>query len=297
MSKTPIGNVKGFTTEMVKNMMYVIGVGYMGGSIASMCKAGNELFPYDISKPPYAGPLSKGDEEDLLEYLWPMKSVGFPYSTMIHSGPSPSSQYLKWLLETCAYSFSAIRFFYAESAKIGDTVGKKNVFGDLFRFYAIPYMLILIMPGIPIGVFFMTVFASLYRAGDGYGYMYALAPLTGWAYGFSLCNKTITFGCLVTMCVIGMAGFMLPIINIPWLFVVTFAVTMYSYVILLLSPFLWTGGLYKTFQEMKRHKLSLVLLFMFFTLRTANQYLTQQVSSGLFVGALYVLYTLITSRT
>jgi hypothetical protein len=122
--------------------------------------------------------------------------------------------------------------------------------------------------------------------------MYALAPITGWAYGFSLCNKTITFGCIATMCVIGMIGFMLPAINIPWLFIVTGAVTLYSYIVLMFSPFLWTGGLNKTFQEMKRHKLSLVVLFMFFTLRSANQYLTQQASSGLLLGALYVLYTM-----
>ena len=294
MSKTPIGNVKGFTSEMLKNMMYIIGVGYMGGSILSMSESGNELFPYDMSKPPYAGALSKGNKEELLEYLWPMKSVGFPYSTMNTLGDSMSSQYLKWLLETCAYSFSTTRYCYTETATIIDFIAERSDLGDLVGFYLIPYILVHMMPAIPFILFAITIFVSLFYASDGYGYMYALAPITGWAYGFSLCNKTITVGCIITMCVIGMIGLMLPIINIPWLFIVTGAVTLYSYIVLLFSPFLWTGGLSKTFQEMKRHKLSLVVLFMFFTLRSASQYLTQQASSGLLLGALYVLYTMFT---
>jgi len=290
----PIGNVKGFTMDMVKNILYVLGLGYMGGSIASMSKSGNELFPYDLSQPPYKGPLSTGDEEGLLEYLWPMKSVGFPYATMNQLGESNGSQYLKWLLETCAYSFAAFRYACSTSAKSGERISKAWG-GDLFRFYVMPYIFIHIMPAVPILMLVVTFFSSLFAA-NRYGMMYVMSPLTGWGYGLSLCGKSITFGCLMNMVMLGIAGLMLPIIHVPWWFVVTLALTLYSYVILLLSPFLWTNGLSKTFQEINQFKRSLVILFMYFTLKSAHQFLTTQVSSGLLIGALYVLYLLFSGK-
>jgi hypothetical protein len=297
MPNNPIGNVKGFTGEMIKNMLYVVGVGYMGGALSSMGKVSKELFPYDLGKPPYAGPLStKHNEDGILEYLWPMKSVGFPYATMNRCGPGYSSQYLKWLLETCAHSFATFRYGCAEFVEIGDEVANKHWVGDLFRFYIMPYVMIYMMKAVPVFVFVLTLFAATFYAANSYGFMYVLSPFTGWVYGFSLCEKTITFGCIMNMFLLGIIGFMLPMVHIPWWFVVTFAVSMYSYVILLFSPFLSTNGLSKTFQEIKRHKRSLVLLFMYFTLKSAHNYLTTPVSSGLLIGALYILYLLFTGK-
>jgi hypothetical protein len=112
----------------------------------------------------------------------------------------------------------------------------------------------------------------------------------------SLCGKTLSFGCLMNMVMLGIIGLMLPLIHVPWWFVVTLALTMYSYVILLLSPFLWTNGLSKTFQEISKFKRSLVILFMYFTLKSAHQFLTTQVSSGLLIGALYVVYLLFSGK-
>lgn len=293
MPNNPIGNVKGFTSEMIKNMLYVIGLGYMGGAISSMSKAGNELFPYDLSKPPYKGPLSTG-EGGLLEYLWPMKSVGFPYTIMNQLGESDASQYLKWLLETCAYSFAAFRYACSKALKGGDRIAEEPG-GGMFRFYIVPYILIHMMYVIPVVMLFVTFFSSLFAA-DRYGMMYVLSPFTGWWYGLSLCEKTIRFGCLINMFFIGIVGLFLPLIHIPWGFIVTIAVVLYSYVILLFSPFLWTNGLSKTFQEINKYKRSLVVLFMYFTLKSAHQYLTTPVSSGLLIGSVYILYLLFSGK-
>ena len=288
----PIGNVKGFTTDMVKNMLYVIGLGYMGGSISSMGKS--NLFPYELTEPPYKGTLSTGNEEGLLEYLWPMATVGFPYATMNQLGESDSSQYLKWLLETCAYSFAAFRYACSVSAKSGEHIVSKAWGGGLFRFYVVPYFLIYLMTYVHY-VMFAIVLVSSGFAADRCGTLYLFSFLTGWFYGLTKCEK-LTFGCLIETFIIGIAGVMLFFVNIPWLFIVAFALTMYSYVILLLSPFLWTNGLSKTFQEINKYKRSLVILFMYFTLKSAHQYLTTQVTSGLLIGALYVLYMLFTGK-
>lgn len=286
--------MKGFTSDMLKNMLYVIGVGYMGGSIASMGKAGSELFPYVINKPPYAGPRTTGEDESLLEYLWPMKTVGFPYA--MNAGPGYSSQYLKWLTDTCAHSFATMRYFLYNTVKDGERISK-HTGGDFFRFYIIPYILIGMFSSsyssiVAFAIFCVTLFAATFYAADGYGYMYTLSPISGWAYGLSLCGKSISIGCLINMFVFGIVGFMLPMVHIPWWCIVTMAVMAYSYVILLFSPFLWNGGLTRTFQEIKLHKRSLVILFMYFTLKSSHQYLTTPVSSGVLLGAIYVLYTL-----
>jgi hypothetical protein len=248
-----------------------------------------------LTQPPYAGTLSTGEEESLLEYLWPMKSVGFPYATMNNLGEGSSSQYLKWLLETCAHSFATFRYGCSIFVKTGDRVAKHWV-GDLFRFYLMPLILIYMMGSIPLFVFVLTVFAATMYAADGYGFMYVLSPITGWGYGYSLCDKYITFGCIMFMILLGIIGCILPIVHIPWWFIVTSAVTTYSYVLLFFSPFLYTDGLSKTFQEIKGHKRSLVIMFMYFTLKSAHNYLTTPVSSGLLIGALYILYKLFTEK-
>ena len=296
MPNNPIGNVKGFTGEMIKNMLYVIGVGYMGGALSSMGKASKELFPFDLNEAPYGGNARARDDEGLLEYLWPMNSVGFPYATMNKSGEGYSSQYLKWLLETCAHAFATFRYGCSEFAHVGDIVASKHWIGDVFRFYIMPFLLIYMMASVPLYTFLLVLFVATFYAADGYGFMYVLSPFTGWGYGLSLCGKEFSIVCIMLMFLIGIIGCILPIVHIPWWFIVTFAVTIYSYILLLFSPFLSTNGLQKTFQEIKAHKRSLVMMFMYFTLKSAHNYLTTPVSSGLLIGALYIVYKLFTGK-
>jgi hypothetical protein len=280
---------------MIKNILYVLGVGYMGGSISAMGKYASYLFPYDITKPPYSGKVSDGKDADLLEYLWPMKSVGFPYNLKL--GDGYASQYMLWLIDTCRHTFAIIRNFYNVYSNVGDRIATNTLFGipfgDMFQFYLLPYLLILMMPSIPVLVFFLTLFVSAQYASDGYGYMFTFAPITGWFYGLSECGKTLSITCVLIAWLIGMAGMMTPMISIPSFLMITMAVTLYSYVILFLSPLLYSSGVTNTFQEMRKHKTSLVLLFMYCTLTSASQYLTPPVTIGLTLGALYMLYGLL----
>jgi hypothetical protein len=290
MSKTPIGNVVGFSKEMVSNIFYVLGVGYMGGSFSTLGKA-MVLFPTDINSPPYTGQIATSTDVDLLEYLWPMKTLGFPYKYMNKMGDGVLHQYVKWMIETCAYVFIYMREMTSETIVVGDRLAK-NWIGALFRFYIMPLILIHIMPFSPIVFLLLTVSVSMIFAMEGYGFMYTLAPITAWWYGLTLCNQQLTLKCVVVTLAVWVMGIMSPLIHIPWWFIVTIAVTMYSYIILFFSPFLWSGGLTHTFHEMKSYKMSLLCLFIYLTLKSSNQFLIPSVSMGLIIGAIYVIFRL-----
>ena len=298
MSKTQIGNVVGFSKEMFKNILYVLGVGYMGSSFSTLGKA-MMLFPTDIHQAPYSGRIATNTDVDLLEYLWPMKSLGFPYTYMNTMGDSIVGGYIKWMIETCAYSFILMRTITTQLIVVGNRFAKENAVCALFRFYIMPIVFIQLL--LSIGAFaivfmcfFVTIGISMF-AMERYGFMYTLSPLTGFIYGLSLCKEWSIMG-IVSAFGIGIMGVMAPMIHIPWWFMVTYAVYAYSVVILLFSPFLWKNGLTHTFHEMKSYKMSLVLLFIFLTLKSSNQFLIPQVSVGLLLGSIYLMYQIIRGK-
>ena len=131
LSMKAIGNVRGFSSEMLRNVLYVLGTGYMGGSIATMGQSASDLFPYDVTKPPYAGRVYDGKCENLVEYIWPMKSVGFPYSLKL--GTSYSSEFIKWMIDTCRHSFANVRHVLNVYTSLGDCMAKNDI-GDLIQF-------------------------------------------------------------------------------------------------------------------------------------------------------------------
>ena len=83
---TQVGDLKGFTIEIIKNILYLIGVGYFGGSIMALSankSFRDSTFPTDMSKLPYQlgqGEKNQDSDGNLIEYLFPMKSVSFPYN-------------------------------------------------------------------------------------------------------------------------------------------------------------------------------------------------------------------------
>ena len=116
-----IGNIKGFTTEAITNIIYVLGMGYMGGSISALSNLSieerHEIFPYDRTKLPYENKKNKtiNFEETFLkygimEYIWPMKSLGFPYKNR-YKNTEVQYQIINWMIDSCAYIFSKISFF------------------------------------------------------------------------------------------------------------------------------------------------------------------------------------------
>ena len=294
MSRTPIGNVKGFSKEMVSNMLYVLGLGYMGGSISAMGKHTGELFPYDLNALPYMGRVSSGNGTSLLEYLWPMQSLGFPYTTWMSLKDSKGTfdPYMAWLLDICRRAFATTRQGYALTSGVGERMAK-CIPGDLFRFYLMPYIMIAVVPMSSIFIMIMTVFLST-RASDGYGFMFTFAPFTTFWYGLTTCDKFLSIVCIfntIVMCII--MGICQLFCTLPAYFVITASIVAYAYVVLFFSPFLYANGFAQAFYQMKRHKFGLTLLFMVFTLMSAGKYLTNEATMGVALGALYILYTLI----
>ena len=307
MSKTPIGNVKGFVGELMQHIVYTLGLGYMGGSISAIAHLSetelNKLFPYDISKLPYKTSSTTKQsirealkEGGVLEFLWPMKSLGFPYSKRL-PGNDIGSEYVNWLIDTCAAVFATFREFYTTIAIIGNSWVEGPI-GRLIVFFIVPYVLIF-LTFFPLGVpsfvfamgFIMSVISSMHEAADC-GFMFTFSPITSWFYGLGRC-KEITLGCLISIIIIGIIGFFLPMTFIPWWISISFAIWFYSIVVLLFSPFLYKDGIKRVFHEMVRHKLGLTLVFIYLTLKTAMSFLIPPAVFGLVLGTLYVLYELL----
>ena len=292
MSKTPIGNVKGFSKEMGTNLLYVLGLGYMGGSISAMGKQTEELFPYRLDGLPYTGRISYGRDTGLLEYLFPMKSLGFPYTTLMRLNASDGifTPYMAWLLDISRLAFAMTRQVLAITSNTGERAARCWP-GDLFRFYLMPFIFIGLLSPLSLIIFIMTVILST-QASEGKGFMYTFAPATlGWV-GLAGCGKYLNIMCILLSGIYCFAGFLSLMISIPAYCIITASIVTYLCIVFFFSPFLYNNGLWSTFHEMKRHKFGLTLIFMTYTLISANQYLTPEATLGLALGALYVLYSL-----
>jgi hypothetical protein len=297
-----LGNIQGFAKELMYIIIpLVVGTGYMGGSISAWGKLSdtelNALFPKDITKLPYASnhiPINLKRTlitYGLIEYFWPMKSLGFPYN-QVSKGTGVQHQFLNWMIKTCAYLFAGVRGLFHSIAQISGAF-INNCIGDLFVFYVLPYILIccIIPPILPVIGFFWVLFGSM-NLSDDCGFMFTFSPITAWFYGISNC-KDITVSCMITTCIIGMIGFFMPMAFIPWWICISWCVWAYSIVVLLFSPFLYANGARKMFHEIIKHKISLTVLFMVLTLQASFTYLVPQVSSGVLIGFIYLLYELL----
>ncbi len=291
-----IGNIPGFTSEAMLNIIYVLGMGYMGGSISALSHLSdteiNEIFPYDTKKLPYVNKhATPVGDVGILESLWPMKSLGFPYSNRYNS-KELQYQFINWMIDTCAYLFATIRHMYSFISKKGGVLSKYFI-GDLFVFYVMPYILmyLIIPPIIPFVYGFVALVGSL-KVSNSCGFMFTLAPFTAWFYGISLC-KEINIMCLITTFIIGIIGCCMPMVFIPWWICISWCVWAYSIIVLLFSPFLYENGIKKVFHEIMKHKISLIVIFMYLTLKTSLTYLIQPVAAGLLLGTVYVLYGLL----
>ena len=127
----------------------------------------NELFPVDLNNLPYANTAhsaaakdlddlfqEKGAEavtKDALEFLYPMKRLGFPYkSWFLPEGgecKDIATVVAKWYALTCAGTFSSYRGLCQTLIVLGKWL--VNAFentGDLFLFYIYPYILFYVIP-------------------------------------------------------------------------------------------------------------------------------------------------------
>jgi hypothetical protein len=113
--KTPIGDIKGFFYEMIRNICFVMGIGYMGGSFTTLCQVNEitleSLFPTDIKNLPYFSkdPTPATIKDGPWEYLFPMKHVGFPYNKINYESNSIYTDMFNWFIYTLAFAFIKIR--------------------------------------------------------------------------------------------------------------------------------------------------------------------------------------------
>jgi hypothetical protein len=290
----PIGDVKGFILDVMKNIAIVFGMGYMGGSLVALTHLDNakldKILPIDLNQSPYVGEKSG----------FSLTGYGFPYS-LYTKHPDFFSKVMNWLIMTCALTFISIRSFFRWIASF-DT---SKISRDIPLFYIVPFFLIQVaMYSMPMFVLFllMIFFYSIF-IGDYVlqkeqmknSLWYWLAPMSFW---FAVFSSTIEpgFFALMTRLFFSFLAFLfgwlalLFLYPLWWTAIVFFAILYYIF-FLFFSPFLY--GIEKVINEMGHHRLSLTILFMFLTILSANTYLTQMVTTGIVVGSIFMVYLLL----
>jgi hypothetical protein len=279
MSKT-LGNLSGFGKDLVYNMVYILGIGYMGGSITSICnsKKIDALFPDDIHNLPYNAPKSKGIINSI---------AGFPYSMKKKTGLI-YNEYFNWFIDTWEYVFLFWREIYKSGANEGKSI-YSGLFGNLFLFYIVPYILFYMTHIIPFISVPLAFIGSMHKE---YSFIFTFAAILSWGYGYRKC-ESMDFSCFINMVCIGLTSIFLTFFYLPWWIFISISAWIYFVTFLIFSPFFNNApGINEVFNEIIKHKASLTILFMLFTLRSSTTYLIPQVTSGLGICSLYILYTL-----
>ena len=123
----PIGDVKGFIIDVIKNIAIVFGVGYMGGSLVALSHLDksmlDKMLPIDLDHSPYVGKKSG----------FSFTGYAFPYTLYTPNTPDFFSKVINWLVITCALVFSTIRSLFRT---IASTSTSKSTY-DLLLFYLI----------------------------------------------------------------------------------------------------------------------------------------------------------------
>jgi hypothetical protein len=293
--KTQVGDLKGFTIEIIKNILYLIGVGYFGGSIMALSankSFRDSTFPTDMSKLPYT--VGQGEKEqdfngDLLEYLFPMKSVGFPYNYLSSDNALITGEYRNWLIYTCMYSFSTLRLIFKKFYNFCSnfTTGCKRTLG----FYLFPYLLIgLVTTVLPMFIMFIAPLNSLWIKEVDYPAVFTFSVFLGWLYPLynsSEINFLKPFVMILFQLIMMVVFFF---IQLPTWGLITILLYVYAFAILLFVPFLIKDGLKHVFSEMGHHKQSLTIYFLYLSISSAMKYLTKPFSMGYTLGSIFVAY-------
>ncbi len=293
----PIGDVKGFILDVMKNIAIVFGVGYMGGSLVASSHLDtdtiNTILPVQLNQSPYVG--KKGG--------FSFTGYSFPYTLYNPGTDEFFSKVINWLVMSCALLFCNIRYLFRWFASIQS----KNSFYDLFLFYLAPYFLIQIaIHSIPIsmiafiGVALYSTFMGEYvfhQERLKNGLWYSMAPLS---FSYETFVGPIEDGLIpivVRFFLTGMA-FILGIFALflypMWWYGITIAAIIYYILFLFFSP-LWYG-FEKVIAEMGNHRISLTILFMILTILSSQTYLVTLATAGVVAGSIFMLYLLIKNK-
>ena len=315
---TSLGDLTGFALAMIKNVVIVLVIGYVGATVVSITqlpwKVIDDLFPTDINSFPYSVPEGKGDPPSasveeimqgynpnnvesltrgVVEYIFPLKRRSFPYKSWFLSDAFKGSKgYIvaKWFSMTCANAFSSWRLFYVTLILLGKTMHKMmGDVADMLLFYVYPYIIffLILLPIIPIIGFFLAMLGSVtynvpmawvFTFSPVMGILLAVANLFSGGI-FNIFAWAVSF-------MFGCFGFALGYVNFAWWAAIGIAMWLYSIVFLVISPLLYDSGISKIFNEIKRHTKSLLALFLILMVTSAFQTLNSKLSTGITIGAI-----------
>jgi hypothetical protein len=313
-----LGDLQGFAKGMVKNVVIILVIGYVGSTVISITHLPwtviDDLFPTDINNFPYAVPEGKSDPPSatveeimqgydpnniesltrgVVEYIFPLKRRSFPYKSWFLSDAFKSSKgYIiaKWFSMTCANTFCAWRKFYVMLILLGKWFHKMlGAIADLLLFYVYPYIIfyLILLPFIPIiGGLLAVLGSTMYNV--PMAWIFTFAPIMGFLLAIANLFSGGIFNIFswIMSFIIGMGGFALGYINMAWWFMIAIALWLYSVVFLFLAPLLYDKGLSRVFYEIKRHTKSLLAFFLILMSISAFQTLSPKLSIGITIGAI-----------
>lgn len=293
----PIGDVKSFMFDVMKNIIIVFGMGYMGGSLVALTHLDktslDKLLPVDLKEAPYVGE----------KIGFSLTGYGFPYS-LYTKHPDFFSKVMNWLIMTCALTFISIRSLFRWIASF-DT---SKLSGDIPLFYFAPFFLIQLAMYARTMSSMLILFIALFSIFIGdyvlqkeqmkNGLWYWLAPLSFFYTVFAAPIESGFFNLMTRLFFSFLAflfGWFCVLLLYPlWWSGVVFASILYYIFFLFFSPFLY--GFEKVITEMGHHRLSLTIIFMFLTIWSASIYLTQMITAGIAVGSIYMFYLLLKNK-
>jgi hypothetical protein len=298
----PIGDIKGFMIDVIRNIIMVFGIGYMGGSVSALTHLNDttlsKILPTDLSQSPYSG-KKKG---------FSFTGYSFPYTLYERDTLDESQKIINWLVMTCMLVFSNIRSMIKYVSKIPN-----GIMYDFLLFYIVPYFLIqpilygkIMMPIISFFIFLYAIFVGGFVFEEGSlknGLWYWIAPftLTYMAYKgsgksegdlgiISLMFKF--FMCFITFFIIG--PFLMFILYPMWWYSIAVAVMIYYTIFIVTLPYQY--GFEKVIAEMSKHRLSLTIIFMLLTIRSSQSFLVSLATTGIIIGSIYTVYFLIKNK-
>ena len=312
-----LGDLKGFGTSMLQNVVIVLVIGYVGSTVVSITqlpwKVIDDLFPTDINGFPYEVPQGKSDPpsakvEDIMkgydpnnaesltrgvmEYIFPLKRRSFPYSSWFLSEAFQGSKgfiVAKWFSMSCANAFCVWRKLYVMLILLGQWMHKMlGWVADLLLFYAYPYFIfyLILLPIIPI-VGYLLACAGSVMYNVPMAWVFTFAPLMGIMLAIANLFSGGIFNIFswIMSFLLGWAGLALGFVNVAWWAAIGIALWLYSVVFLFLAPLLYDKGLSRLFGEIKRHTRSLLTLFLILMVMSAFKTLSTKLSIGITIGA------------
>jgi hypothetical protein len=319
-------NPQQFAKDLIWCAFALMLVSYVGATVLSILDMNADdlevLLPTNVYTIPYTN--TKGEAKDtppsiadtlspegtgnytqaLLEYMYPMKTVSFPYASwFMHDNFKGSKGFTiaQWFSLTCANVFIWWRSFYKGLYLVGNWLKSvtKNAgdIGDLFLFFIYPYILyyLVFLPIIPFIGFVLAILGSSQQNIPG-SYMLTLAPIFGtlFAIGNLIGGGVFNIYAWIISGVIYFSGFVIAFVSFCWWWMLGGALWLYSIMFLVFAPF-WAGkqnAMQGIMDQLKLHTRSICTIFVLYTAFSATQNFAQstELLSGILLGTLFCLY-------